>query len=178
MNNFIGKYLEESDMLRAVLLGLTILGMAFPVSSGWSWTLVAHPEVKVEGGLEFLPLCPQTRNTPTAPKEFLSLSNPLPSSPENIFAGQTLFHFDAEPGPCRVCHGISGNGLGMLFRELTPSPRNFTCNQTMSNLPDGQLFWIIKNGSPGTEMPAFKSLEADQIWQLIHYIRHFTQKGH
>ena len=142
----------------------------------FSTTWAAHPEVKVDDGLEFLPLCPQLRKTPTAPEEFLRLSNPLTPSPENIFAGQTLFHFDAKPGPCRVCHGISGNGLGILFHELKPSPRNFTCNKTMSTLPDGQLFWIIRNGSPGTAMPSFKNLDNDQIWQLIHYIRHFSRQ--
>jgi len=46
----------------------------------------------------------------------------------------------------------------------------------MDSLPDGQLFWIIQNGSPGTAMPAFKGLADEQIWQLIHYIRHFSEK--
>ncbi|MBC8285035.1 MAG: cytochrome c [Nitrospinae bacterium] len=146
--------------------------MAVPVSLTWA----THPEIKVDDGLEFLPLCPQVRNTPKAPDKFLQLSNPINPSPENIFAGQTLFHFDAKPGPCRACHGISGNGLGILFRELSPSPRNFTCNKTMSTLPDGQLFWIIRNGSPGTAMPAFKNLDDEQVWQLIHYIRHFSKE--
>jgi mono/diheme cytochrome c family protein len=118
------------------------------------------------------------RTTINAPDEFLSLTNPLNPSPKNIFAGQTLFHFDAKPGPCRVCHGISGNRLGILFRELTPSSRNFTCTQTMAPLRDRQLFWIIKNGSPETAMPAFKHLDDSQIWQLIHYIRHFSNSAH
>ena len=49
----------------------------------------------------------------------------------------------------------------------------------MKELPDGQLFWIIRNGSQGTAMPAFKNLHDDQIWQLIHYLRHFsTEKKH
>jgi mono/diheme cytochrome c family protein len=150
----------------------------YPLPSVFGWTLVTHPGKNLEGGLEYFPLCPQGRKTPQAPEKYLGLKNPLPGSRENIFAGQTLFHFDAKPGPCRVCHGISGNGLGILFRELTPSARNFTCSQTMSTLPDGQLFWIIQNGSPGTAMPAFKNLDEVQIWQLIHYIRHFSRPGH
>lgn len=158
-------------MTRVVIIWI-MLWVAMPVSMATA----AHPGAKVDNGLEFLPLCPQIRNTPGAPDEFLRLRNPLNPSPENIFAGQTLFHFDAKPGPCRICHGISGNGLGILFRELTPSPRNFTCSKTMTTLPDGQLFWIIKNGSPGTAMPAFKKLDDEQIWQLIHYIRHFSKE--
>jgi len=41
----------------------------------------------------------------------------------------------------------------------------------MNALPDGQLFWVIQNGSPGTGMLAFKGLKDEQIWQIILYIR-------
>ncbi len=41
----------------------------------------------------------------------------------------------------------------------------------MRGIPDGQLFWIIKNGSSGTGMMVFSGLPDDQVWQLIHYIR-------
>lgn len=141
-----------------------------------SETLAAHPGKKTQEGMEFEPACPQVRTTKKAPDEFYNLKNPLEASRENIFAGQTLFHFDAEPGPCRVCHGISGNGLGILFRKLSPGSRNFTCNHTMKDIPDGQLFWIIQNGSEGTAMPAFTNLDDEQIWQLILYIRHFADQ--
>ena len=121
-------------------------------------------------------LCPQPRKTVTAPDEFLELKNPLEATPQNILAGKTLFHVDAEPSACRVCHGISGNGLGILFHRVEPKPRDFTCIQTMDNLPDGQLFWIIKNGSPGTAMPSFSYLEDEQVWQLILYLRSFSRE--
>ncbi len=140
------------------------------------WTLAATPGKKTQNGIEFEPACPQPRKTEKAPDEIYNQKNPLKASRENIFAGQTLFHFDAEPGPCRLCHGISGNGLGILFRQLSPGSRNFTCDHTMKNIPDGQLFWIIRNGSKGTAMPAFTNLDDEQIWQLILYIRHFADK--
>jgi hypothetical protein len=103
------------------------------------------------------------RKTQQAPDAYLKLKNPLPASPENIIAGQTFFHFDAKPMPCRIFHGISGNGLGIIFHELAPSPRNFTCRQTVDPLPDGQFFWIIRNGSLGTACPHLK------IWMRIKY---------
>ena len=119
-------------------------------------------------------ICPQERKTVSAPEAFLKLQNPLPPSPQNILAGKTLFQFDANPTPCRTCHGVGGDGLGILFRQLETKPRNFTCYQTMKDLADGQLFWVIQNGSPGTAMPSFKDhLEDDQIWQLILYLRSF-----
>lgn len=121
-------------------------------------------------------ICPQPRKTVAAPDEFLKLRNPLTATPQNVLAGKTLFQVDAKPSACRLCHGISGDGLGVMFKQVQPMPRNFTCYQTMDDLPDGQLFWIIKNGSPGTAMPSFKYLEDDQVWQLILYLRSFSKK--
>jgi mono/diheme cytochrome c family protein len=121
-------------------------------------------------------ICPQPRKTVTAPDEYLKLKNPVETTPQNILAGKTLFYVDAKPTACRVCHGISGDGLGILFHRVDPKPRNFTCIQTMNDLPDGQLFWIIKNGSPGTDMPSFSYLEDDQVWELILFLRSFSKK--
>jgi hypothetical protein len=54
---------------------------------------------------------------------------------------------------------------------LKPPPRNLTCSETMAGISDGQLFWIIRNGSPGTGMMAFAGLSDEQTWQLILYVR-------
>jgi len=58
-----------------------------------------------------------------------------------------------------------------MSAALQPPPRDFTCGETMRDLPDGQLFWIIKNGSPGTGMPAFAGMSDEQAWQIIQRIR-------
>ena len=44
------------------------------------------------------------------------------------------------------------------------------------NLSEGQFFWIIKNGSIGTSMPAFDKLTDKEIWQLTMYLRTFSPK--
>ena len=41
----------------------------------------------------------------------------------------------------------------------------------MNGIPDGQLFWIVRNGSPGTSMPDFRGLSDEQIWQLVLHLR-------
>jgi mono/diheme cytochrome c family protein len=120
-------------------------------------------------------VCPQPRNTPNAPADFRKMVNPLPVSKANVSAGKKLFHETAQPLVCKQCHGEKGDGRGPLGGGLVPPPRNFTCGQTMNDLPDGQLFWIIKKGSPGTGMMAFASLPEEQVWQLIHYIRTLAQ---
>jgi mono/diheme cytochrome c family protein len=70
-----------------------------------------------------------------------------------------------------MCHGEKGDGKGVMGTALVPPPRNFTCGVMMNEIPDGQLYWVIKNGSPGTGMMSFAGLPDEQVWQLIHYIR-------
>jgi len=66
---------------------------------------------------------------------------------------------------------MAGSGNGSMAISMNPKPRNFTCKQTMKDISDGQLFWIIKNGSKGTAMQANSYLSDKKIWQLVHYIR-------
>jgi len=152
---------------RVVLLSMVLAGF-LPPGPLWGKHEKGHDETSG--------ICPQPRKTVTAPDDFLQLKNPLTPTPQNILAGKTLFQVDAKPSACRVCHGISGDGLGVMFRQVKPKPINFTCVHTMEGIPDGQLFWIIQNGSPGTAMPSFSYLEDDQVWQLILYLRSFSKK--
>ncbi|NIQ00438.1 MAG: c-type cytochrome [Nitrospinaceae bacterium] len=121
-------------------------------------------------------VCPQTRATPQAPDKIAQLKNPLKLTRENYIKGESLYQWTAEPNPCKICHGPAGNGLGMMAQGLGGMPRNFTCAQTMKEVSDGQMFWIIRNGSPATGMPAYKFLSEDEIWKLILYIRQFEKK--
>jgi mono/diheme cytochrome c family protein len=116
-------------------------------------------------------LCPQPRTTQQAPSEFLARTNPLPASAEHVQAGKKLFMETAKPLACMNCHGTRGDGAGPIGAALVPAPRNFTCGATMKDIPDGQLFWVIKNGSPGTGMMPFPGLSDDEVWQLISYLR-------
>ena len=127
--------------------------------------------IKVASGI-----CPQNRKTKTAPGGYLRKTNPLVPTKENIQKGKNLFLKDTKPTACKLCHGIRGNGNRSLARGMEPPPRNFTCGKVMEDLLDGQLFWVIQNGSQGTAMPAHKfSLSKEQIWQLILYIRRFLE---
>lgn len=119
--------------------------------------------------------CPQPRYTGQAPAEWYQRVNPLESNRSNRRAGRELYEELSNPG-CTVCHGEDGDGRGRLAGQFDPPPRNFACAATVEGIPDGQLFWIIKNGSPGTAMPSFAYFDDDEIWQLVIYLRSFT--GH
>jgi mono/diheme cytochrome c family protein len=105
-----------------------------------------------------------------APEEFYNRTNPVENTRDNIEQGRLLFQLDAQP-TCVLCHGNQGDGTGGFGANLSPPPRNFTCSETMKNISDGQLFWIIRNGSPDTGMPPFQDLKDEQVWNLVHFIR-------
>jgi mono/diheme cytochrome c family protein len=114
--------------------------------------------------------CPQPRFTGKAPEEFYTRANPLEATPERLAGGRRLYEKEAKPA-CEMCHGIKGDGKGPLASQFDPRPRNFACAQTVTGIPDGQLFWIVRNGSPGTSMPGFNRLSDEQIWTIVLHLR-------
>jgi hypothetical protein len=117
--------------------------------------------------------CPQTRKTLQAPDEFLNLTNPLTVTAKRVEKGRKVYQSQSSPLQCIHCHGLKGDGTGHMGLEANPPARNFTCAETMKSLSDGQMFWVIKNGIPGTAMPAYSDLADWKIWVLIQYIRSF-----
>lgn len=91
------------------------------------------------------------------------LPEPLPESP-----GQLIY----EEMGCPICHGHQGGGDGFMSEGLTPKPRNFTDFKVMSRLSDMTMAHSIKNGIPGTGMPAW-NLTDSQIDDVIGYIKTF-----
>lgn len=118
--------------------------------------------------------CPQPRFTGQAPPEYLARKNPLPENPENLVEGGRLFRAGSA-GACSFCHGEAGSGDGPLSEQFKPPPRDFTCTKTVNDIPDGQLFWIIRFGSPGTAMPDNPQFSDQQIWQVVLHLRQLAK---
>lgn len=113
--------------------------------------------------------CPQPRFTGKAPDEYYLRKSPLDSPDERL--GAQLFGGSGNDGSCAMCHGRRGDGKGPLSKLYDPPPRNFACAMTVNGVPDGQLFWIIRFGSPGTAMPPHAQLSDTDVWQLVAYLR-------
>lgn len=130
----------------------------------------------VSGGGNYPPAaqCPQPRFTGRAPQPLYERINPVPPTRHNIDAGRHLYHKGAQP-PCANCHGVAGDGQGPLASQFDPAPRNFACTETINGIPDGQLLWIVRNGSPGTSMPGFPALSMTESWQVVLYLRELSQ---
>ncbi len=115
--------------------------------------------------------CPQPRFTGKAPDEYYSRTNPLSPASANLAAAASIFQGVTGSANCAICHGKKGDGKGPLSRQHDPPPRNFSCARTINGVPDGQLFWIVRFGSPGTAMPPHPALKDAEIWQMILYLR-------
>ena len=107
--------------------------------------------------------------------EIEAMKNPVPATADNVAKGKALFE---GKGYCFKCHGVEGRGNGRLAEFLDPSPRNFTNPDWQKNRTDGELLWIIKNGSEGTGMASMapSEISPEEAWFVIAYIRTFGKK--
>jgi cytochrome c553 len=99
-------------------------------------------------------------------------ANPFAATSEHIEKGKVLFHGKAF---CVTCHGRDGKGFGDIPGLVGKLPRNFTDATWQKARTDGELFWILKNGSPGTDMASFIPLvlTEEEAWQVLLYVRSF-----
>ncbi|MFZ5756591.1 MAG: c-type cytochrome [Pseudomonadota bacterium] len=143
------------------------------VAAGVAAVSLLLPGCAGQGPLTQLP-CPQPRSTEPVAEPLYSQTSPLPPGGQGLEAAARLYRGDNNFFGCANCHGVRGDGNGPLAVMHNPPPRNFTCAATMDAIPDGQLFAITRDGSPGTAMPSHQELDEEQLWQLVHYIRQFS----
>ena len=118
--------------------------------------------------------CPQPRFTGAAPADYLALASPVRAD-ASLAEAEKLYLRDAAGVACAKCHGDKGDGKGPMSKLFDPPPRNFACAQTVQGIPDGQLFWIIRHGSPGTSMPPHPKLTDEQVWMLVAYLKRLAR---
>jgi len=114
---------------------------------------------------------------PSAREEALSYKAPFGDThtapPEIVAAGKALYE---GKGGCHLCHGISGKGDGpAAHMNAVNPPSDFTSCAFQKEHKDGELFWIIKYGSPGTGMQSLipALLSEGEGWKVVAYVRTF-----
>jgi mono/diheme cytochrome c family protein len=100
-----------------------------------------------------------------------------PSSPALLQLGKQIY-----AQQCIACHGPQGKGDGEAAYLLYPKPRDFTAANyrlvsTWDRVPtDEDLFNTITRGMPGSAMPSWGHLPAEQRWALLYYVKSLSQK--
>ncbi|QDZ27707.1 c-type cytochrome [Noviherbaspirillum sp. UKPF54] len=80
--------------------------------------------------------------------------------------GETLFQKN-----CAFCHAADGTARNWIGSFLEPHPRDLTAPEFMRNMTRARLAGVIRDGLPGTSMPAWKSVLNDaDIQALTAYI--------
>jgi alcohol dehydrogenase (cytochrome c) len=112
---------------------------------------------RLAGLLFCFPCLLAQRDVPEAQK------NPFAANPDASTAGRKIY--DAA---CQGCHGGEAHGSDRA-PALGGAPAHGNA--------DGEIFQNIRAGIRGTAMPPFGQLTADQIWQVVSYIRSLAEPG-
>lgn len=95
--------------------------------------------------------------------------NPFPLNTESIEKGKAVYM-----SSCVMCHGEAGHGDGPEAAELNPRPAELEIHVPLH--ADSDLFAFIRDGIPGTAMPAQKgTLSDDEMWNLVNFLRTFER---
>ena len=93
------------------------------------------------------------------------VNNPTVDFDSSIKRGKVLFAKN-----CAKCHGLSGNGYGVVAHGFTTWPRQLWVWYKADSTADSYLYWIIENGK--SDMPPWGLiLTEDERWDLINYIK-------
>jgi mono/diheme cytochrome c family protein len=86
-----------------------------------------------------------------------SRENPYTGRPDAIAAGAKLFRQN-----CANCHGSEALGTKKYPNLHSEQVRSAT---------DGELEWLLKNGSMKNGMPSWSRLPEQQRWQIVSYLK-------
>ena len=105
------------------------------------------------------------------PAEAKSVQNPVPSSPQALNRGESLFHRH-----CGPCHGPRGRGDGPVSGYWKELPKDLGDPSRQDRLTDGEIFWKVSKGHrQGAEviMPAFSERlpSAGDRWKIVLFVR-------
>lgn len=93
------------------------------------------------------------------------IANPTRADASAIATGRELYQ-----ARCALCHGVAGRGDGPAGVGLHPPPADLFLHVPQHT--DGELYFFIARGVPGTEMREWRSLlSVEDRWSLVHYLR-------
>jgi cytochrome c oxidase cbb3-type subunit 3 len=89
-------------------------------------------------------------------------TNPYHDQPDAIAAGKRIFEAN-----CAPCHGKNAEGT----KKRPP----LTSERVQTQATEGDLHWLLVNGSMRKGMPSWAKLPDQQLWQVITYLKTLHQ---
>ena len=163
---------ENSDVRMQVMIGLGLIIIAVLVANYFIRYQANRKSAIIAGSILLMsglavalpPLAveayPDTYRNSTVPYVGVSIKN-----------GEDLFMNN-----CTACHGVKGKGDGVLAKTLSAEPANLTEPHTALHTV-GDMFWWLTHGiGDDKAMPSFRdTLDEDDLWDLINYLRAFSE---
>jgi mono/diheme cytochrome c family protein len=106
----------------------------------------------------------------TIPLDAVRQVNPVKPTAESLARGKKMYTID-----CAMCHGTDGDGKGDVAADMQAKLSDFRNPASLKERTDGEVFYIIKNGK-GQMPPEGERVKADQVWDMVNYIRSFATK--
>jgi mono/diheme cytochrome c family protein len=84
---------------------------------------------------------------------------------------------------CVQCHGVNGDGQGLIAVHLKPRPRDYTqgvfkFTSTSNGKPrKADLVRTIRRGVTGTSMPSFATFSEEDLGAVVDYVLVLTHRG-
>ena len=100
----------------------------------------------------------------SVPAEAKRAVNPIGKDVADLTAGHDRF-----AQKCEICHAYDGGGKTEVGAGQYPRPPALRA-MNVASMPDGEIFYHIRNGIRNTGMPAW-NMPDNQLWQLVAYIR-------
>ncbi len=72
---------------------------------------------------------------------------------------------------CASCHGMTGRGDGALARALSKLPPAVGTFAWQVQRADSEIAMVIRNGVPGSPMPAMRSMTPAEEQEIVAYLR-------
>jgi len=99
------------------------------------------------------------------PYRHLAVPEATLQSPQARARGRSLYLKN-----CALCHGEEADGRGVRRSSLNKPPRDFTDPAWKARVTPRHIFFVMREGSPGTAMPAWKALDDEQTWDVVAYL--------
>jgi mono/diheme cytochrome c family protein len=111
---------------------------------------------------------------PTSPRrggnpQAAQVKSPVPGSPESIAAGRKTYQ-----QLCARCHGFEGKGDGG-GAGAGGQPADFTDAVWEFGGNEGEIFFVIKEGTSADMEGYGDRLKDSEIWNLVNYLRSLSR---